>query len=302
LVHVQSPSVYRLLLPALLFSRSSFAVHVHIEEDLETLQWAFRRPPELIITCARFLSDYVRRALPEHFRETQWIEAVPTGVDTATFSPGKKIEAKQRVGAPISTPLALVLANLSPHKGQETAIRAVAILKGLGISLTCWLAGSERGGSASYTTRLKTLIEELGVGDRIRLLGYRDDVAELLRAADFFLLPSTREGLPRSILEAQATKVPVLAAPTAGIPEVVIDGETGFLIEADDAPGYAHRIRSVLENPALCQRVVEQAYGQTRNEFSWQVHCERILSLYDSLTDRDGVRRSRRATPSRVTT
>jgi len=149
---------------------------------------------------------------------------------------------------------------------------------------------------------LKTLIEELGVGDRIRLLGYRDDVAELLRAADFFLLPSTREGLPRSILEAQATKVPVLAAPTAGIPEVVIDGETGFLIEADDAPGYAHRIRSVLENPALCQRVVEQAYGQTRNEFSWQVHCERILSLYDSLTDRDGVRRSRRATPSRVTT
>ena len=81
------------------------------------------------------------------------------------------------------------------------------------------------------------------MGECVRLLGQRDDANVLLRAADFFLLPSTNEGLPLSILEAQATKVPVLAAPTAGIPEIVRDAETGFLIPATDAPGYAHRIR-----------------------------------------------------------
>src|SRR5262249_39146420 len=83
-----------------------------------------------------------------------------------------------------------------------------------------------------YTTRLQDLCNELGVADRIRFLGHREDVPDLLRAADIFFLPSTSEGLPLSVLEAQATKVPVLAAATAGIPEVITDGETAFLIPA----------------------------------------------------------------------
>jgi len=64
---------------------------------------------------------------------------------------------------------------------------------------------------------LQALCSELGVADQIRFLGHREDIPDLLRAADILLLPSTNEGLPLSVLEAQATKVPVLAAPTAGI-------------------------------------------------------------------------------------
>jgi glycosyltransferase involved in cell wall biosynthesis len=120
--------------------------------------------------------------------------------------------------------LILLVANLAPHKGHkghETAIRAVAILKERGVNAWLWFAGIERGDSLEYTERLKTLCGELGVAGRVRFLGQRSDVPELLRAADFFLLPSTSEGLPLSILEAQASKVPVIAAPTAGIPEII---------------------------------------------------------------------------------
>ena len=223
-------------------------------------------------------------------------------MDIRKFAPSDKWAAKQRVGAPANAPLILMLANLAPHKGQETAIRAVASLKQQGIPVVCWLAGVERGGSKSYSQRLQSLIGALDLGDRVQLLGQRADADELLRAADFFLLPSTNEGLPLSILEAQATKVPVLAAPTAGIPEVVSDGETGFLIPADDAHGYANRLRSLLQDSAEYRRVAEQAYTRTISEQSWGPHCEHLLSLYDSLTDRDGVRRSRGATRSRVTT
>ena len=152
-------------------------------------------------------------------------------------------------------PLVLMVANLAPHKGQETAIRAMAILKKAGINVACWLAGVERRGEGDYTTRLQELCNELGVADRIRFLGHREDVPDLLRAADIFLLPSTSEGLPLSVLEAQATKVPVLAAPTAGIPEVITDGETGFLIPAEDAVGYAQRIESLLNCPGIHHRV-----------------------------------------------
>ncbi len=84
----------------------------------------------------------------------------------------------------------------------------------------------------------------------------------------------------------------MLAAPTAGIPEIVTDNETGFLIAADDARGYAERINWLLDNPASAHRVAEQAYARTVMERSWEAYSERIIELYRALLD-DGRRRSR---------
>ena len=209
---MHDPRFYRALLPALKVSRLKTVVHVQLEEAQTSLRWALKTPPQVIITCARFLVDQVRNALPEHLQRGQTIVAVPNAVDTDQFHPGDKDSAKQKVGAPRNIPLILLLANLAPHKGHETGIRATAILKEKGVNAWLWFAGIERGDSLKYTERLKTLCGELGVADRVRFLGQRNDVPELLRAADCVILPSTAEGLPLSILEAQATKVPVLAA------------------------------------------------------------------------------------------
>jgi glycosyltransferase involved in cell wall biosynthesis len=151
----------------------------------------------------------------------------------------------------------------------------------------------ERGDEGVFTVRLRSLIEELTVTDRVRLLGQRSDAPELLRAADYFLLPSTHEGLPLSVLEAQASKVPVLAAPTAGIPEVVRDGETGFLIAADDAVGYADRLQTLLACPELSLRVAEAAHAQIVAEHNWPAYCRRIQELYQEILNSDGASPSR---------
>ena len=168
------------------------------------------------------------------------------------------------------------------------------MLKARGVETHFWLAGTERGGAGTYTARLHALVREAGVADRVRLLGQRGDAPDLLRAADFFLLPSTCEGLPLSVLEAQATRVPVLAAPTAGVPEVVCDGTTGFLIPADDAEGYARRVEQLLANPALSDRVAEAALLHTTREYNWPAFCRRVADLYDELlegaTNRAGAR------------
>jgi glycosyltransferase involved in cell wall biosynthesis len=285
LAHVHSPGAYGALRRGLGFSGLRRVAHVQIEEDPALLRWAFRSPPDLIITCARFLVDQVRRALPECRREGQRIAAVPNAVDTVKFAPGDKAEAKRKVRAPAGVPLALMLANLAPHKGQETAIRAAAALKARGVETHFWLAGTERGGAGSYTAHLHALAREAGVADRVRLLGQRGDAPDLLRAADFFLLPSTCEGLPLSVLEAQATRVPVLAAPTAGGPEVVCDGTTGFLIPADDAEGYARRVEQLLANPALSDRVAGAAFLHTTREYSWSAYCRRVVELYDEVLE-----------------
>jgi glycosyltransferase involved in cell wall biosynthesis len=283
--HVHSPHLYGMLRWGLRWSGLKRVVHVQLKEGAGGLRWAFKHPPELIITCARFLVDQVRRTLPAPHQEGQPIVAVPNAVDLERFHPGDKRAAKKRVGAPGHVPLVLMLANLAPHKGQETSIRAVALLKRQGIDVVCWLAGSERGGTDAFTGRLRALIRELGVQDRVRLLGQRGDAPDLLRAADLFVLPSTNEGLPLSILEAQATKVPVLAAPTAGIPEAIEDGETGLLIAAEDAPGYAAQLARLLANPGLYHALAERAFARTAREYNWKTCCERIWALYQEVME-----------------
>lgn len=294
LVHIHSPGMYGALRWATRLSGSVRVAHVHIEEAEAGLRWAFHSPPELILTCASFLVDQVRRGLPDRVREQARIVAVPNAVDVAKFYPVPKEEARQKVGVPPGRPLALMLANLAPHKGQETAIRATALLKARGVDLTCWLAGVERS-AGGYTDRLAALIRGAGVEDRVKLLGQRGDAADLLRAADFFLLPSTHEGLPLSVLEAQATRVPVLAAPTAGVPEVVEDGQTGFLLPAHEPAGYADCLEQLLRRPELYRRIADQAFTRTTSAHNWSAYCRRVTGLYDELLDGRGLGRSRAA-------
>jgi glycosyltransferase involved in cell wall biosynthesis len=287
LVHVHGILCYGLLHWGLRLSGLKQVVHVHIETEHEVMRWALRSPPELIITCARFLVDQVRLALPPQWQDKQRIVALPNAVETQRFFPGNKEKAKELVGAPADQPLVLMLANLAPHKGQETAIRAISLLKERRINLTCWLAGVEREGEDAFTARLRSLVEELAVSDRVRLLGHRADAPDLMRAADYFLLPSTHEGLPLSVLEAQASKVPVLAAPTAGIPEVVSDGKTGFLIAADDSTGYADVLQTLLAQPELSRCVTKAAYAQVVDSYTWSAYCRRIKDLYQEVLDAD---------------
>jgi glycosyltransferase involved in cell wall biosynthesis len=283
LVHVHTPVHYAAVRWGLRWASVKRVVHVQIDTDADGVGWAFRTPPELIVTCARTLVDRVRQSLPADRQEKQRIVAVPNAVDVERFAPGDRVRAKEWVQAPVDRPLVLMLANLAPHKGQEMAIRAVALLKQRGIDVECWLAGIERFGATAYTQRLKQLIGQCEVTDRVKLLGQRSDAPELLRAADFFLLPSTCEGLPLSILEAQASGVPVLAAPTAGVPEVVHDGETGFLIAADNPAGYADRLQSLLQQPQLAARVAHAARTQVLANYTWPVYCRRIQDLYQEV-------------------
>jgi glycosyltransferase involved in cell wall biosynthesis len=277
--HVHSPGVYRMLRPVLRLAGLRTAVAVHIDPSPEEVRWAFRDPPNLILPCARYMAGPIRQALGAQGEKLR-IASLPNAVDAERYFPGDRAAARERLGGPEGRPLALMLANLATHKGQETAIRAVAELKARGRDIDCWLAGVERGGGQEYGRRLRSLAAELGVGDRVRFLGFRTDGPELLRAADFLLLPSTHEGLPLSIIEAQASKVAVLAAPTAGIPEVVSDGETGFLIPAADASGYADRIEDLLRRPDLSRRVTEAAFSAVTG-YTMNAYCRRAQGLME---------------------
>jgi glycosyltransferase involved in cell wall biosynthesis len=289
LIHVHAPHTYAALRHGFRLAGVKRLLHIHLDFDLEMLGWALRFPPDLIVTCSRALVDKVREALPAHQRDCQRIEAVPNAVDVDKFKPAEKAVSKRRLGAPLDRPLVLMMANLAPHKGQETAIRAVAELRRRGTVVQLWLAGADRSPERSYESELRGLIGELGLDDRIELLGFRSDGPALLQAADLLLLPSTREGLPLTLLEAHATKVPVLAAPTAGIPEIVADAQTGYLIRAHDHLGYADRIARLLADNETYERITETAFRRCLTENSWDAYWRRISAIYKQLLSGNAV-------------
>jgi glycosyltransferase involved in cell wall biosynthesis len=283
IVHIHSPHHYAALRHGFRLGRVKRVVHIHLDFGVESLRWTLEEPPELIVTCAKFLTQSVREALPAAYRERTRIVSVPNAVDLQKFAPGDKAAAKAKLGAPLDRPLLLMMANLAPHKGQETAIRAVRLLQDRGREVQLWLAGADRSGNGQFEEKLKSLIAEMGLEHRVTLLGFRQDGPELLTAADVVLLPSTSEGLPLTLLEAQASGTPVIAAPTAGIPEIVEDGHSGFLVAAHDSQGYAARIEQLLAAPDLVQQVTSAALDRCRRLHSWKAYHARMAELYSEV-------------------
>jgi len=228
----------------------------------------------------------VRSALSESQLQESELKVIRNGVDIARFTPNPQLRAKVRQQYEVDGPVLLMLANLAPHKGQETAIRVVRELKRRGMRVSLWLAGEDRSETQAYLGFLKELVCELGLQEQVTLLGFRKDTEGLLNGADLVLLPSTSEGLPLSLLQAQATGVPVLAAPTAGVPEIITHEETGFLIPAQEYETYADVVVRLLGDKDGYQRVAAAALKECRRNFSWESFDRAILALYDSLLER----------------
>jgi glycosyltransferase involved in cell wall biosynthesis len=129
--------------------------------------------------------------------------------------------------------------------------------------------------------RLKAKAQELGVADRTRFLGIRHDVPDLLGAADLFVLPSLWEGLGLVFLEAMAVSLPTVATNVSAIPEVVPDGQGGWLVPPGDAEALARAIAAALADPA--ERARRGAAGRTLllQRFTLPRMIDEVLAVYE---------------------
>ena len=127
------------------------------------------------------------------------------------------------------------------------------------------------------------MAEELGVTDKICFLGKQESVIELLSIADIFLLPSEKESFGLVALEAMACEVPVIAASTGGIPEVVKDGETGFLTSIGDVETMAECIVQLLNNPELHQRFAKAARHRAVEKFGAKLIVDQYEEYYHKI-------------------
>jgi len=191
-----------------------------------------------------------------------WIarRAVPVGNgrDPARFrpDPAARARVRQALGVPEARVVIVIVSRLVRHKGYPELLAAMRDVPGAEL----WVVGERL--PSDHGADLEPLFDASGLGPRLRRLGYRADIADVLAAADIFTLPSHFEGLPMSVIEAMLTGLPVVATTVRGPREQVMDGETGLLVPPAAVAPLATALARLVADPAL--RASMGAAGRAR--------------------------------------
>lgn len=138
-------------------------------------------------------------------------------------------------------------------------------------------------GDGKLKEELINLAGKFGIKDNVIFSGFRDDISEILKIIDIFVLPSLWEGFPVSIMEAMASKKPVIASNVGGIPELVIDGETGILVFSKDVAALKNAILKLINNPQEAKIMGENSRRRIEEYFSLDKMVEETEKVYQNL-------------------
>ncbi len=192
------------------------------------------------------------------------VACVPSAVDTDAYRPGgDRTWLNAEFGLPVGAPVAAMAAQFIPRKGHDTLLAALPAVFETHPRLQVLLLG--RG---PLRDQVVAEVQRRGWSDRVRLSGFRDDLVRILPALDLLVHPARMEGLGVVLLQAAACAIPLVAARAGGVPEICIDGETGWLVEPDDPQGVAVALNAALADPDEARRrglagrrLVERAFS-----------------------------------------
>jgi glycosyltransferase involved in cell wall biosynthesis len=230
---------------------------------------------QVIITETDFSAKFLRERFPEN---ADRIYRVYNGLNLAEFG---------RATFSSNPPFILAIGRLIAKKGFANLIRACALLIERGTSFR-----SDIFGEGPLEKELRVKIDDLGLRERIQLPGPKPqhELKACLANASVFVMPSVSEAgggmdnLPTVIMEAMATGLPVVSTKIGGIPEMVVENETGFLVEPEDPVALAGAIEKVISDRSLAQRLGQAGYDRAQNLFSIEKNARELCELISSHT------------------
>jgi colanic acid/amylovoran biosynthesis glycosyltransferase len=220
-------------------------------------------------------TDYAAQFLRERFPEcADRIHRIYNGLNLAEFG---------RADFSSRPPFIVAVGRLIAKKGFANLIRACGLLAERGKSYQCEIIGE-----GPLENELRAQIEQLGLQNRVALSGARPqrDVRQRLAAANVFVLPSVvdpqggMDNLPTVIMEAMATGLPVISTDVGGIPEMVVQNETGFLVRPGDAAALAGAIEKVIDDRSLAQRLGHAGHQRAEELFSIGKNVRELCTLF----------------------
>jgi len=185
------------------------------------------------------------------------------GIDTNEFKPIQKPQNKK--------PIVLMIARVIKDKGVEEFIKAANLLKD---KAEFWYVGDiDKGNKNAFNPEWKN----------VKYLGFRSDIKELISKCDIFVLPSYREGVPRTLLEASSMAKPIVTTDAVGCREVVEDNKNGFLVPIKDYKTLANKIEILIDNPKLREEFGKYGRIKTKKEFDIKVVVKKYIEVYEGL-------------------
>ena len=194
---------------------------------------------------------------------------------------GVPIPAPRPSDVPFGPPIVGTACRLSSIKRVSELIRAIASVRERVPDVRLEIAGS-----GPERSNLENLVSDLGLTASVRFLGWRDDLAAVMSRWSVFALFSSDEGLPVALLEAMAAGLPSVASSVGGVPEVVENGRTGWLVPPEDGNALASRLTELLLDPALRRAMGVAAHARAAEQFSPERMTAKFAALYDELTSR----------------
>ena len=210
-----------------------------------------------------------------------WLQAQGWPKDRAHYvpnfvaAPGPAVEPRAAHETPADAPVLLALGRLHANKAFDVLIQALARVP----TAILWLAGS-----GPEDGVLKSLARRVGVADRVRWLGWREDVSALYRAADVFVCPSRHEPLGNVVIEAWAHAKPAVAAAAQGPRQLIEEGRTGWLVPVDDAAALGDRLNAVLADPVGAQAVAAAGQAAYAADYTDAAVVARYIDLFRQVT------------------
>ncbi len=178
-----------------------------------------------------------------------------------------------------------VAGNIQEWKGQLVLVEAMRLVVDAIPNAQALIIGGVHRAGGDYAQRLQERIAELRLTDHVMTTGFRSDIADVMNALDVVVHTSVRpEAFGRVILEGMLLAKPVVATNAGGVPELIQDGQTGFLTEPGDAATLAQRLQTLLQDPTLRVSMGQRAQAWARDQFSLTRHTTSFAELYTSLS------------------
>ncbi|MDK2887521.1 MAG: hypothetical protein PWP72_399 [Thermoanaerobacter sp.] len=193
------------------------------------------------------------------------------------FTESQRLKIKKRLGLSPETFVLTTIARINPLKGYVDLIDAVAQLPGENWQLLC--IGEDEGQLGEILSKIR----QLGLENKVSMLGPRNDIPEILSITDIYILASYREGIPRSVIEAQAMEIPAVVTNVRGSREVVIDNKTGFVVPPREPAALAKAVLQLMADDEMRFRFGKAGRQRVIEEFDETKVFNKILEVYQEL-------------------
>lgn len=293
IVHVHTPKAALLGSLAAWIARIPIRINTihgfYFHENSSKLKYFFFWCLEVIISrCVHYALSQNREdyslALRTHLYKRGCISFLGNGIDINRFKPNPNLKSSVRLelSIPVDSFVMGMVGRLTNEKGHREFLKALRVLAKNGYPIMGIIFGSSEGRNIEYYLKLS---REMGIEDRVKYFGWYDNIERIYCAFDVYVLPSYREGFPRSAMEACACGIPCILTNIRGCREVVRDSINGFLVPVRNVRLLVKKIELLLSDSNLRRKIGVEARRETEKKFDEREVFQKVAKTYEILLE-----------------